>query len=301
LNEKLPDLNENLKKYVDFMEEFAGYAGDYASSSNAAGFSGFVSRIVSFFTGGINGNPIRKFSDSVGKNGEYAEILNQNLIDTNDELLVTLKLVKNYLKALELLDELTGQNMNWKFQTNIFVDMKEVGAKIATGLADGIKANYWRVGDAIDEISRNALSWGRGYDYGWNFGNAIASGISGAMRNYNFPRLKGDLSTASDEVSIKFRAYASGGYPERGQLFMANEAGPELVGNIGNRAAVANNDQITEGIATATYNAFTKAMADTNTNTEMNPYFDIRIGDDKVYSGYAKQKNNESNMYGVVM
>lgn len=43
-------------------------------------------------------------------------------------------------------------------------------------------------------------------------------------------------------------AYASGGFPEKGQLFVAREAGPELVGSMGGRTAVANNDQIVQGI-----------------------------------------------------
>lgn len=33
-----------------------------------------------------------------------------------------------------------------------------------------------------------------------------------------------------------------------GQLFIANEAGPEMVGKMGNRNAVANNNQIVDGI-----------------------------------------------------
>lgn len=33
-----------------------------------------------------------------------------------------------------------------------------------------------------------------------------------------------------------------------GELFVAREAGPELVGSIGNRTAVANNDQIVEAV-----------------------------------------------------
>ena len=43
--------------------------------------------------------------------------------------------------------------------------------------------------------------------------------------------------------------YAEGGFPQHGQMFIAREAGPELVGTIGGQAAVANNDQIVEGIA----------------------------------------------------
>lgn len=42
---------------------------------------------------------------------------------------------------------------------------------------------------------------------------------------------------------------AEGGFPEQGQMFIAREAGAEMVGNIGRRTAVANNDQIVSGIA----------------------------------------------------
>ncbi len=41
---------------------------------------------------------------------------------------------------------------------------------------------------------------------------------------------------------------ADGGFVDQGQLFIAREAGAEMVGSIGNRTAVANNDQIVEGI-----------------------------------------------------
>lgn len=45
-----------------------------------------------------------------------------------------------------------------------------------------------------------------------------------------------------------FTPYASGGFPTTGQMFVARESGPELVGSIGNKTAVANNGQIIEGI-----------------------------------------------------
>jgi hypothetical protein len=47
----------------------------------------------------------------------------------------------------------------------------------------------------------------------------------------------------------KIPLLAEGGFPEQGQMFIAREAGAEMVGNIGRRTAVANNDQIVEGIA----------------------------------------------------
>lgn len=55
------------------------------------------------------------------------------------------------------------------------------------------------------------------------------------------------------EISVpKIPLLADGGFVDQGQLFIAREAGAEMVGSIGRRTAVANNDQIVEGIATAT-------------------------------------------------
>lgn len=56
------------------------------------------------------------------------------------------------------------------------------------------------------------------------------------------------LSTINHVNLGRIDYFASGGYPETGQMFLAREAGPELVGTIGNRTAVANNDQIVSGI-----------------------------------------------------
>lgn len=63
----------------------------------------------------------------------------------------------------------------------------------------------------------------------------LMSTISGAMSSL------GSLNG----ITIGVRGFAAGGYPSTGSLFYANEAGPELVGTIGGRTAVANNSEIT--------------------------------------------------------
>jgi hypothetical protein len=52
---------------------------------------------------------------------------------------------------------------------------------------------------------------------------------------------------------------AEGGIVGEGQMFIAREAGPELVGNIGRKTAVANNDQIISGIESGVYRAMMAA------------------------------------------
>lgn len=52
------------------------------------------------------------------------------------------------------------------------------------------------------------------------------------------------------EISVpQIPLLASGGFVNEGQLFIAREAGAEMVGAMGRRTAVANNDQIVEGIS----------------------------------------------------
>ena len=47
---------------------------------------------------------------------------------------------------------------------------------------------------------------------------------------------------------LSWTTYATGGFPDAGEMFIAREAGPEMVGRIGHRTTVANNDQIVDGI-----------------------------------------------------
>jgi hypothetical protein len=57
-----------------------------------------------------------------------------------------------------------------------------------------------------------------------------------------------------------FETYAKGGFPDMGELFVAREAGPELVGKIGNKTTVANNDQIVAAVSEGVYAAVVSAM-----------------------------------------
>lgn len=67
------------------------------------------------------------------------------------------------------------------------------------------------------------------------------------------------IGSVSRRVSVK--GYATGGFPETGQLFVARENGMnEMVGQIGNNSAVANNDQIVEGISAGVRAAVAEAL-----------------------------------------
>ena len=68
-------------------------------------------------------------------------------------------------------------------------------------------------------------------------------------------------------VTFKQIGYAQGGYGiPKGQLFIANEMGAEMVGSMNNKTAVANNQQIVEGIKQGVYEAFMTAKGGENDN-----------------------------------
>ena len=72
---------------------------------------------------------------------------------------------------------------------------------------------------------------------------------------------KGELDGMIKRLRAITSSYATGGYPSMGQMFIAREAGPELVGTIGGRTAVANNDQIVQSVAAGVYDAVVAAMS----------------------------------------
>ena len=68
---------------------------------------------------------------------------------------------------------------------------------------------------------------------------------------------------------------ASGGIVSEGQMFIAREAGPELVGQIGNKTAVANNDQIVSGIEAGVYRAMMAANSGNGGNVTVHATFEM--------------------------
>lgn len=79
----------------------------------------------------------------------------------------------------------------------------------------------------------------------WMFGGI--NGILSSLRNFSIAGYSPFAGLR--EISVpKIPMLANGGYVDQGQLFIAREAGAEMVGSIGRRTAVANNDQIVDGI-----------------------------------------------------
>ena len=98
----------------------------------------------------------------------------------------------------------------------------------------------------------------------WDQGSAEAIKNAGTKVNVS----------GSSHSSGKF---ASGGFPDTGSLFIAREAGPELVGTINGNTAVANNDQIVEAVASGVASAVSAVLGSSRGgDTSVHVYLDSR-------------------------
>ena len=119
-----------------------------------------------------------------------------------------------------------------------------MGEYISSGLAEGITSLGSMVCTSLIDVLDTAFDLRIARDYGSSFGKALGNSIAKAIESVSLPSIGG---VTAEVGSIS--GFASGGFPETGQMFIAREAGAEMVGSIGRRTAVANNDQIVSGIA----------------------------------------------------
>lgn len=148
-------------------------------------------------------------------------------------------------KAVEMWDTikewLAGLDLGTVFQS-LASGVKQVGQKAA----DAVKSVANAGKDAIDS-AKKALS-----------GNG-SSGNKDALNGMSVKDRQNRNAQDLWDMLKNGRKFATGGFPEDG-LFFANHN--ELVGGFSNgRTAVANNEQITDGIRQAVYDAFTSANA----------------------------------------
>lgn len=279
LNAKLPELSDNMEDFTDYMKEFAGHVVSYTKSSAISGFSATVDSIIKFFTK----DPIKSLANDANKQYGQAKNLNEKLRSANPELDTAISLMKKYYTLLEEIERLTEKTNNISLANGMFISMKEVGKNLVTGFVAGMKSQNSILSDGIKSVLSGALTAKVAQDYGKEFGKKLSTAIANAMNigkifntisislNVNFTKW---VSSDKEKVykalglsgwpTLNWYAYANGGFPSVGEMFIAREAGPELVGNIGRKTAVANNDQIVSGIESGVYRAMVAANANRN-------------------------------------
>lgn len=126
---------------------------------------------------------------------------------------------------------------DWKKAWNGIVEM-------FSGIWDGLKN---AVKTPLNFIMAKIEGFINGIIYGWNGLKKAINSLSIDIPDWLGGGTLGFNLKMTDNVTLP--RFAEGGFPDQGQMFIAREAGAEMVGSIGRRTAVANNDQIVAGIA----------------------------------------------------
>ena len=124
------------------------------------------------------------------------------------------------------------------------VKVFSVAGEIFVNIKDGILSGFKKVVNGIISGLNSAIA-------------VPFNGINSALRKIRDINILG-LTPFSGlkTISVPSIPYlAEGGMVNAGQMFVAREAGPELVGTIGNKTAVVNNNQIVASVSAGVYEA----------------------------------------------
>ena len=248
MNEKLPTLKSDMEDFTTYMTEFAGQVSSYTKSMGSVTWDSIVTGFQRLFSG----DPIGILADDVGDVYDGVSALNGKLELANPELTLAVQMMSDYVSLMNQLQSLTKQGGSASnLATDTFTNLRNVGEKLVTGLVAGIDAKISTFNSRLTSMRTSITN---------NFSIAATNACNSIQRIINkLNQLPGRVSITVDMRQFGsisgVNTYASGGFVDEGQLFIAREAGAEMVGGIGRRTAVANNDQITDGIAQAVFDA----------------------------------------------
>lgn len=170
---------------------------------------------------------------------------------------------------------------------NAFTTFKDTVVSIFDGIWSAIKSGVVGAMNAVIGGIESAINW-------------IVGGINKIIEGFNsvvswaagvIGQDWGGVSLVPEVRLNRISMYESGGFPNTGEMFLARENGiTEMVGRIGNRPAVANNDQIVEGIAGAVYPAvYNAVLAAMGKNSESNGDIVVQIDGREVFRATQKR------------
>ena len=234
VKEILPPLTKNMEEFTDFMSNFAGKVVEFTKANAISGIAATVDKIVDFFTA----DPI----DSLAK--EIKKQCNQmtKLVDNLNEI----------VPVLQDADRLMGE-----FNST----MDKLKAKMGVdGKASGTISYIITVGVALAKSGWKSID-----DWIGNLSTTLKIKLPHVSVSWDYAG-EGEGAVKYPKFGVQY--YAQGGFTGNdGQLFVAREAGPELVGSIGNRSAVVNNDQIVAAVSQGVYQAVVQANAQSGNQT----------------------------------
>lgn len=195
---------------------------------------------------------LKKQYDNLKKQSEDIKAVKNTQNNTLLAMLDKYGIDKNSKDAKRYQKELKDAQKNGTEQGQQYID------KLAKKINDGTL----KVSDEASKVGKHSKEKFESHKADFKVDTKSANNILSRFMSSipSFKDMKLNLKTDKKKFRIgdfgfDIGLFARGGFPDSGQMFIAREAGPELVGRIGRRTAVANNDQIVQGIASAVRSA----------------------------------------------
>lgn len=186
-----------------------------------------------------------------GKNQVSASI--KSAVDTGSANTAKQNIVKSFANVSTSIRINKATNLK-KVKRDIRSSMKKTNASFKVQAdTNSIKQAKNAIQDGLQGISITATGTIK-----WEPGQTSQTVKDSKGKVHTIYKAMGGILGSSGWLPIT--RYATGGLPKSAEMFMAREAGPELVGRIGSRTAVVNNDQIVASVSEGVYRAVVAAL-----------------------------------------
>mgnify|MGYP002658010170 CR=1 FL=1 len=247
---------------------------------------------------------IRATNDMEYCSNEMTSTMSSNTQKTHDEMINTFENIKNEVA--------TRLGIIGSDTENTFSKMGNIGANAGKSLSDNFTNNINNIPYAAVRVFQgivNGVNAGSiGEDTGIQLMNSLEDTINNnawrirnSLSNSFTSKFTGEVLDSDGNVSasafhIKIAPkYATGGFPEDG-FFFANHN--EMVGKFSNgKTAVANNEQITDGIKQAVIEGMSEVFANANIG-QQNGNIVVQIDGQEVFRTTQRYANQYTNMTG---
>lgn len=258
INDLLKQIKESLKDIFDIYEESSEYMLE-----NLPVFTEAINESISALVNNLVETIDNALSDIVDIIFNTAnDILNRTIEFVGNIILHIREFINDVIEALKEC---------WENIKEVFAPAIEFFAHIFSKAWEGIKNAFSTVGEFFSGI------WNTIKEIFTTIGHSIADGISGAFKatvnaviNFAESIINGFIGSINTVIGVinkiphvklnfiptlNIPRLEFGGLVTPGQIFVAREAGPELVGSFGGYTAVMNNNQIVESVSNAVYKA----------------------------------------------
>lgn len=196
-------------------------------------------------------------------------------------------------KFSETKDAITSEIQN--FYTQINALSLTFGNTFKTSMSEYLNKTYDGIYNTFDAIRQTLQQVSDEVTRMLNQMVSDANSLAG-LTGKKYSHVGGYTMQQAQRFNIEM--FANGGFPRSGELFIAREAGPELVGSIGGKTAVGGNDQIERAIFNAVLTAMSQAMANGSSQPiELNQK--IELDGDVIYNNQQKVSARRGINFGL--